>query len=143
MAGLDRDYGGLTPMIDVVFNLLIFFVVGAGSFAADKLLATKLSATSGSIAAASPVEQRPVWAITVNLSLMLNADGQSVVDMNGTTYNDRDFLKSQLKALAKDAPESPINLEIAPDVPLGDMIDVYDACRASGFETINFVTQAK
>ena len=46
MSGLDRDYGGLTPMIDVVFNLLIFFDVGAGSFAADKLLATKLSATA-------------------------------------------------------------------------------------------------
>ena len=143
MAGLDRDYGGLTPMIDVVFNLLIFFVVGAGSFAADKLLATKLSATSGSVPSSKPVEQRPVWAVTVNLLLKRNANGQSVVDMNGTTYSDRDRLKSQLKALAEVGPESPINLGIAPDVPLGDMIDVYDACRASGFETINFVTQAK
>jgi len=143
MAGLDRDYGGLTPMIDVVFNLLIFFVIGAGSFAADKLLATKLSASSGSVASSKAVEQRPVWAVTVNLSLKLNAAGQPVVDMNGTTYSDRDRLKSQLKALAEVGPESPINLDIAPDVPLGDMIDVYDACRASGFETINFVTQAK
>jgi biopolymer transport protein ExbD len=141
MSGLDRDYGGLTPMIDVVFNLLIFFVVGAGSFAADKLLATKLSATSGSVASATAAEERPVWAVTVNLSLKLNAAGQPVVDMNGTTYGDRDRLKAQLRALAEVGPESPIHLEIAADVPLGEMIDVYDACRGAGFETINFVTR--
>ena len=143
MAGLDRDYGGLTPMIDVVFNLLIFFVVGAGSFAADKLLATKLSATSGSVTSSTAAEQRPVWALTVNLALRLNPAGEPIVDMNGMAYSDRNLIKSQLRALAEASPESPINLEIAPDVPLGDMIDIYDACRAAGFETINFVTQAR
>lgn len=130
-------------MIDVVFNLLIFFVVGAGSFAADKLLATKLSATSGTIASATPTEQRPIGTINVELRLKRDPAGQTVVDMNGTIYSDRDRLKSQLQALAELSPESPINLDIAPDVPLGDMIDIYDACRASGFETINFVTNAK
>jgi len=143
MAGLDRDYGGMTPMIDVVFNLLVFFVVGAGSFAADKLLATKLSATSGSVASPAVLDQRPVWAHTVNLALALDPAGQAVVDMNGRTYRDRALLKSQLKALAELSPESPINLDIAAAVPLGDMIDIYDACRAAGFETINFVTDAK
>ncbi len=130
-------------MIDVVFNLLIFFVVGAGTFAADKLLATKLSATSGTIASATLAEQRPAWAVNVELRLKRDPEGQTVVDMNGTIYSDRDRLKSQLQALAEIGPESPINLDIAPDVPLGDMIDIYDACRASGFETINFVTNAK
>jgi biopolymer transport protein ExbD len=141
LTGLDRDYGGMTPMIDVVFNLLIFFVVGAGSFAADKLLATRLSATSGSVPAPQRVEQQPIF--TVNLALKLNANGHSIVDMNGTTYSDRDRLKAQLKALAEVDSESRIHLEIAPDVPLGEMIDIYDACRASGFETINFVTRSK
>ena len=141
--GLDRDYGGMTPMIDVVFNLLIFFVVGAGSFAADKLLATKLSANSGTVANASPATDLPTWAITVKLRLKLDATGRAVVDMNGTTYTDRNRLKAQLRALAEVGPESPINLETGPDVQLGDMIDVYDACRGSGFQTINFVTTAK
>ncbi len=143
MPGLDRDYGGMTPMIDVVFNLLIFFVIGAGSFAADKLLATKLSATSGAVATATVTEDRPLEAIDVELLLKRDAAGKTVVDMNGATYADRQEIKSQLRALAEISPESPINLEIAPDVPLGDMIDIYDACRAAGFQTINFVTQAK
>ncbi len=140
LAGLDRDYGGMTPMIDVVFNLLVFFVVGAGSFAADKLLSTKLSSTSGTVASATPAVERPVWSVNVELLLKLDQTGRTVVDMNGTTYADRDQLKALLRALAEDAPESPINLDIASDVPLGDMIDLYDACRAAGFETINFVT---
>jgi biopolymer transport protein ExbD len=142
MAGLDRDYGGMTPMIDVVFNLLIFFVVGAGSFAADKLLATKLSATSGSVTSTA-TDQRSAPALIVDLALKLDPGGQPVVDMNGTTYSDRNLIKSQLGVLADASPESPINLAIAADVPLGDMIDIYDTCRAAGFETINFVTQSK
>jgi len=132
----------MTPMIDVVFNLLIFFVVGAGSFGADKLLATKLSASSGTVTSAQAATERPAWAVTVNLTLKLDRTGQAVVDMNGTTYDDRQHLKSQLKALAEIGPESPINLDVASHVQLGDMIDVYDACRAAGFETINFVTDA-
>ena len=143
LAGLDRDYGGMTPMIDVVFNLLIFFVVGAGSFAADKLLATRLSTASGTVATANLAEPLPVSALNVELQLKRDAAGNTVVDMNGTTYSDRQRLKTQLRALSGISPESPINLAIAQDVPLGEMIDVYDACPAAGFQTINFVTEAK
>jgi biopolymer transport protein ExbD len=142
LPGLDRDYGGMTPMIDVVFNLLIFFVVGAGSFAADRLLATRLSAASGLTANVSQPEERPAWAFPVDLRLK-QLDGTTIVDMSGTTYRDRTRLKDQLRALSEVSKESPINLEIAPDVPLGEMIDVYDTCQAAGFETINFVTTTR
>jgi biopolymer transport protein ExbD len=142
LQGLDRDYGGMTPMIDVVFNLLIFFVIGAGAFTSEKLLATNLSATNGTAIAAQTVTDSAPWALSVTLKLSNDA-GRLSVDMNGTVYQDRDQLKSQLLALAEVGPESPIILDIARDVPLGDMIDIYDACRAAGFQSINFAAGAK
>lgn len=138
LSGLDRDYGAMTPMIDVVFNLLIFFVIGAGAFSAEKMLETKLSATSGSSVTAPPVQEQAAWALTVTLKLILDENRQLAVDMNGTVYKDRAQLKDQLRALAEVGTESPIILDIAREVPLGDMIDIYDACKAAGFESINF-----
>lgn len=143
LAGLDRDYGAMTPMIDVVFNLLIFFVIGAGAFTSEKLLATNLSATHGTSAVGALAEAKP-WAVTVTLKLFIDpAVGRCVVDMNGATYDDREKLKEQLRALAEVGPENPIILDIAANVPLADMIDVYDTCRAAGFESINFAARAK
>lgn len=139
LAGLDRDYGAMTPMIDVVFNLLIFFVLGAGGFAAEKLLLTNLSATQGTSTTAQPIQERAAWAVNVTLKLRRSENQAVTVDMNGALYTDRARLKEQLQALAEAGPESPILLDTAANVPLGEMIDIYDACRAAGFETINFV----
>jgi len=138
LAGLDRDYGAMTPMIDVVFNLLIFFVIGAGAFSAEKMLSTKLSATEGAAITTQPIQEQAAWALTVTLKLTLDETNQLAVDMNGTVYNDRNLLKDQLRALADVGKESPIILDIARNVPLGDMIDIYDTCKAAGFESINF-----
>jgi biopolymer transport protein ExbD len=139
LSGLDRDYGTMTPMIDVVFNLLIFFVIGAGGFAAEKLLATKLASSGGTSPTAQPVKDEPAYVVHVTLKLFRDDNQNVAVDMNGTVYSDRAKLKEQLRALADVGPENPINLDTAKDVPLGDMIDVYDTCRAAGFTTINFV----
>jgi biopolymer transport protein ExbD len=138
LAGLNRDYGTMTPMIDVVFNLLVFFVIGAGAFSAEKLLSTKLSATQGTAVSTQEFQEEAAWAVTVTLSLFLDESGQLAVDLNGTVYHDRDELKSQLRSLGDVGPESPIILDIADNVPLGDMIDIYDTCKAAGFLTINF-----
>ncbi|MBX3442502.1 MAG: biopolymer transporter ExbD [Planctomyces sp.] len=139
--GLDRDYGAMTPMIDVVFNLLIFFVVSAGSFTVDRLLTTDLSSTEGTVATLQPPEDSP-WATTVELQLRPDDEGRTIVEMNGTPYADREQLKTQLRTLAELGPESPVILDTAADVPLGDLIDIYDACRASGFQSINFAAGA-
>ena len=74
----------------------------------------------------------------MTLKLMLDEANQLAIDMNGTVYTDRGLLKEQLRALAEVGTESPIVLEISKNVPLGDMIDIYDACKAAGFESINF-----
>jgi biopolymer transport protein ExbD len=139
LSGLDRDYGTMTPMIDVVFNLLVFFVIGAGGFTAEKLLATNLASSHGSSPTTRPIEDQPAYIVNDTLKLFRDDNQQVAVDMNGTVYSDRVQLKDQLRALAGVGPENPINLDTAKDVPLGDMIDVYDTCRAAGFTTINFV----
>jgi biopolymer transport protein ExbD len=47
-------------------------------------------------------------------------------------------VRDVLQAVAGIDASLPVILDVAPDVPLGDMIDVYDLCRLSGFEKIRF-----
>jgi biopolymer transport protein ExbD len=140
---MDADQA-MTPMIDVVFLLLIFFVCASAGQIAESLLPTELSA--GSLEAADPVEPETplgdVW-------LYVRRDqGRTVVQVNegGVEHVDvsrsdvRSVLRSQLLALASATTEIPVILDIKGDVPVGDFINVYDICRAAKFDTINFAT---
>ncbi|MBL8850499.1 MAG: biopolymer transporter ExbD [Planctomycetaceae bacterium] len=133
----DRDYGVMTPMIDVVFQLLIFFVIASTGHVAESLLPTQLPA-SGAIASPVPRTERESWADEVFVKLSRNADGRTVADLNGTAYDDLHRLNGVLRALAEVSRDNPIVLDIEDTVPLGEAIRVYDACRSAGFESINF-----
>lgn len=134
----DLDLGAMTPMIDIVFLLLIFFVVTASAQIRELLLPTELSASGAVDVDVLPPESEP---LTIDVWLKLSVaeeTGRTVVDMNGTLYRDLDELKAQLRTLAELGPENPIILDIQPDVPLGDIVDVYDTCQSAGFESVSF-----
>jgi biopolymer transport protein ExbD len=121
----------MTPMIDVVFLLLIFLLCASTNQIQESLLPTDLAA--GAIES-DQVEVQPKPFGEVWLYLRTGRNGRSEVQVNqgGETYADFDRLERQLKLLAT------ATTEIDPKVPLGDMIRVYDISRAAGFESINF-----
>lgn len=134
----NRQFDAMTPMIDIVFLLLIFFVVSASGQLREALLPTELAAQG---AVESDLPPQPEESPTVDVWLKLDRSpetGQTVVDMNGTLYTDLELLKAQLRALAELGPDNPVILDIAQNVPLGDVVDVYDTCQAAGFESVNF-----
>lgn len=134
----DHDFGAMTPMIDIVFLLLIFFVVTASGQIREALLPTELAA-SGSVESEMVPPEPTQLTVEVWLKLSFLADEQrTTVDMNGTVYNDFTLLKSQLRTLADLGPENPVILDISGNVPLGDVVDVYDTCQAAGFDSVSF-----
>lgn len=134
----DHDFGSMTAMIDVVFLLLIFFVVTASSQIREAFLPTDLQKSGAIQSEITPPEDTPP-TVDVWLKLAIDpATNQTFVDMNGTPYHDRAELKDQLRALAELGPENPIILDISGPVPLGDVVDVYDTCQAAGFESVSF-----
>ncbi len=131
----EHEQMSMTPMIDIVFLLLIFFVCASVGQIHESLLPTELSA--GSIetpdAASAPKPLGDVW-----LRLFQNEQNQTIVELEGLEYARFDILRVKLKKLAVIAPEIPVILDIGPQVPLGEMIKVYDTCRAAEFESIQF-----
>jgi len=134
------ESGTMTPMIDVVFLLLIFFVCAAVGQMREALVAADLPA--GGIASVTPPPEEPVLGRAL-VSLRSNAQGQTVAELNGTTYVDLAELEAQLREIAAVAPEIPVILDIGEDVEFGDVMSVYDTCRSAQFQAVNFAVDPR
>jgi biopolymer transport protein ExbD len=130
--------GAMTPLIDVVFLLLIFFICASTGHLRELLLPADFTAGAVSDQAREPVE-RPLGEVWIRLSR--DAD-VTVMQVEGREFRELEELAESLKALAAEAGEIPVILDIHGDVPLGDAISVYDTCRAARFRSISFAAEA-
>ncbi len=106
----------MTPMIDVIFLLLIFFVSTASFQLVEEVLPTNLSlpGTTQSDAPIDPLEE-DLDEIVVKILWQEGRPGWQV--------NQRDYHRLE---------------QVRADVPIENVIDVYDLCRQIGLERIQF-----
>lgn len=131
------DQSVMTPLIDVVFQLLIFFICASVGHLREWLLPIDFGAGVG-VESAIPAEQ-PLGEVWVRLD---SQAGQTVVNIAGTNYTDWSQVSRVLTALGETAAEIPVILEIAPEVPMGEVIRVDDLCRLAKFESVSFVAES-
>jgi biopolymer transport protein ExbD len=134
----------MTPMIDVIFLLLIFFVCTASFHSPEKVLPTRLS-LPGAIHSDVPIDpqQLDLEEIVVEV-LWRNVEGRWRAQWQ---INDRDYtrlaeVRAVLAAVRQLKSDLPVILDVEPDVPMEDVIDVYDLCREVGLERVQFAASA-
>jgi len=119
-------------MIDVVFQLLIYFLCTASFAVSEQFLPTMMPAT-GATAFTFPKEIQELGLIRITLDQC----GDVVhIELNGNPVSSigdlRDRLRSSLE-LAK----LPAVLDAGPEVELGNVVAVYDACLLVGVNGIH------
>jgi len=122
-----RKYLDLTPMIDVVFLLLIFFML-TSIFGRPMLPLNLPGSESGEIAEEPPV----TVSILEDRSLHLNNDPISL-----------DALPAALSKLFAGSRSRDLSLRADRDVPFGDVVKIMDLSRLGGAEEISVVTEAR
>jgi biopolymer transport protein ExbD len=138
----DRETTSLsmTPMIDVVFLLLIFFVCTADFQPPELVLPSQL-----------PLPRRgntelPPQLDPVDLEQLIVTVGGDAgrlhLQINGQPCASRVELRELLQALAAIDGELPVVLDVAARVPLGTAIDVFDDARLAGFRQVQFATES-
>jgi biopolymer transport protein ExbD len=130
----------MTPMIDVVFQLLIFFVCTTSFQALEELLPTGLQApgVTGRIAR-RPAEIEDLEEVIIKVGWQ---DGAPRWEINDHQCRRHDELRSLLAEVASIGRELPVILDVDGQVPLGTMIDSFDLCRLAGFRDIRFAANA-
>lgn len=126
----------MTPMIDVIFNLLIFFVCTVSFQPPERVLLTSLSALGASSSAAAPPPE--IVELEDVVIKVFAADGRIAWQINQQSYERLDQVREVLLAIVRLQANLPIILDVQGDVPLGDVIDLYDLCRLVGFDKIQF-----
>ena len=113
----------IAPLIDVIFQLLIFFMLSS-SFAYQSGIAVKLPR-----AITSDVIREENFIITVT--------GENIVYLNDTIVTIQELRQELSKPASK---ERPILIKSDRRASVGRVVDVWDLCRELGIEKINIAT---
>ncbi len=126
----------MTPMIDVVFLLLIFFLWTSSFRLPEERLPSHLAEkplTAGTTDAVS--EQVDFDPIVIRIGWQAEAPTWQIGDQWATSKTD---VYAKLAEIARIKRDVPIIVDPGNDVPLGHIIDVYDITRRIGFATVQF-----
>lgn len=130
----------MTPMIDVVFLLLVFFVWTASFQVIEYLLPSELSTMAGNQAAPdTPPPEADFENVVVRIRWQGGRPSWTVNDRATASLDD---LEAQLAVIARLKANAPVVLHPDEDVPLGNVIDVFDVSRMVGFEKVQFAAGA-
>ena len=135
-SGTDLD-SAMTPMIDVVFLLLVFFVWTASFQIIEQILPSEMSSQLGS----DPVDlaQPPPEADFDDIVVQIGWDGTNPNwTLNGQMVATIGALRDRLSILADIKSDAPVILDPASAVPLGYVIEVYDASKMAGLIKVSF-----
>ncbi len=127
----------MTPMIDVVFLLLVFFVWTASFQIIEQILPSQMSAQMG--AEPAELDEPPPEADFENVVIRIRLiDEQPVWQINDVPIESIDQLRTQLSAISEVKIDAPVILHPEQVVPLGDVIEVYDISKLAGFQKVSF-----
>lgn len=128
----------MTPMIDVVFLLLIYFLWTASFQIAEFDLPANRVEMLGA-EAVDLAEPPPPEADFEDIIVRVRGSAAQL----SWTINDAPLfglaeVRERLETIAQINAAATVILHPDTTVPLGDVIDVYDAARAAGFDSVNF-----
>ena len=123
----------MTPMIDVVFELIIFFVVTIK----QEDLFTRLNANRPAPASSSSSSSESDTTVTIEVGRGPDANGLLV-------YNKRPVRRSELdqnlKEVARTSKKTPIIVKCAEDSPHKALVDVLDICYRNELFSVSIFT---
>ncbi len=131
----------MTPMIDCVFLLLVYFLWSSSFITPEFILPGQLSAQPASAAGISADEPPTPEADFVDVVVRLRGNAEQVSwQLNDVEVTSLKQLQENLARIAAIKKDAPVVLHPDEDVPLGNVIDAYDIARAVGFVKIQFAT---
>jgi len=127
----DGDYGlQIAPMLDVMFVLLLFFMVMAGKQVKEAELGVQVPGASKAVT-------------TAKTPVTLKVSENGVVSFNDSPVDSRDDrempkLLAKLKALIEASPDQSVIIRPKDTAPYQRVIDVLNACGAARVKNLTF-----
>ncbi|MGI9472482.1 MAG: ExbD/TolR family protein [Rubripirellula sp.] len=130
----------MTPMIDVVFLLLVFFVWTSSfelpEFDLPSAIAEPPSGRAEATTDTPPVE--PFDEIVIRLTRL---DAQDRIELNGQAVRDFEDLETRLAEIISLGIQPPVIVDPDDQITMNFAVRVYDAARSAGADRVLFAAQ--
>lgn len=132
----------MTPMIDVVFQMLIFFMVGMQIRIPEGILNSYLPKDRG---AGAPTEDQfditpPEVKIRIAKNAVDSTEDNTIIDIYFEQYRCEDIkdLEDKLVRLGQELSSIPVVIDGGPEVPFDYILGTLNACVKARFTQISF-----
>ena len=133
----------MTPMIDVVFLLLVFFVWTASFQTIEYVLDSQVTSAQGTNAS-EPLESLPPSDFDEDIVVRIESVGGGLVwSVNRRAVQSLEDVKSRLNGLAQVDASAKVILHPDPAVELEFVIGAFDAAQLAGFTQVAFAVNAE
>jgi len=127
----------MTPMIDVIFLLLVFFVCTANFMPVEKILPMDTTLPGSVHAEVVLPDLANLDVVTVQIFF----DSQPHWQIEGNQCFTLHEVQNILRLICGVKPDIPVIIEPADSVPMENVIDIYDICRRVGLSQIQFAAE--
>jgi biopolymer transport protein ExbD len=133
----------MTPMIDVVFLLLVFFLTTASFQRLEKLLPSSVSAQSDqTLGQAQDTPPTPPQEDIHDCVIKIKAQGDRLeYQWNGLAIATIDEIEQRLKSILKVRADIPIIVDPEDSVLAGDALRLYDLSKRAGATAVYMVAR--
>lgn len=135
--GGDDDELDLTPMIDVVFLLLVFFMVATKTKLSNRALDANLPKDIGS---SSPSDEEPKETINIEVK---ERGGQPKIFVNNFPIDTFEGLYQKLAQLTSISSESPVIISPEGAVSFKYVVMTLNACSRAAVEKVSFAQPSR
>ena len=128
----------MTPMIDVVFLLLVFFVWNASFQVVEYSLQSRVSESKPTSATGTANDSPPAEFDFEQVRIRIQGPpGRVIWLLNDEPLESLSLIRDRLQAIYAIRADAPIVIQPDPVTPLADVIDLYDLARRVGFPQVS------
>ncbi len=126
----------LTPMIDVVFLLLVFFICASSGQMREAVLPTVLSQGSTTPLNTTKPQQREQTEVWIDIAG--SQTGETSLRLNNQPLKNLEELRQSLTSIAASSSDPIVILRPTEEMTTQMIVAVMDACEQAGMVTIHF-----
>ena len=132
----------MTPMIDVVFLLLVFFV-WTSSFEIPEFDLPSAIAEPPAGGSELSVQQAPVEAFDEIVIRLTTREARTVIELNGQPLADDGELRRRLEQILALGVQPPVIIDPSPEITMNEAVNAYDTARLAGADRVLFAARAE
>ena len=127
----------MTPMIDVIFLLLVFFLATSSFQLVEQLMPSTISEMEKSSGNADQPPPEPTDDAINQVVVKLEKQGdETIAELGGVRLASLADLKERLNSISLDGGDSPVIIDPAPNVEAAKFVQVYDWAREVGLARV-------